>query len=340
MVARDTLEHRRARVNGVKLHYVTAGEGPPLVLLHGWPQTWYEWRDVIPDLADEYTVIAPDLRGLGDSRHRLRLRQRHRRDRRSRTGPRARVRRRPDRACRPRLGMPTAYAYAAQYRDEIRALCVLEAGLPGINEDEKRHLWHTRFHGVRDLPERLVAGRERLYLDWFYKEGRTIRRRSTTRPATEYVRCYSQAGGLRGGFEYYRAYETDAEHNRTRRGPEVPLALGGAVSVPIRTWSCRPVEGGSSHWIPEEDRRTFDRLTAFPTDMAAVAVLDRSGAVDAEIVGETGDVVVGAIVLLNVGVGDQPRLEVRLLGGVFAEDRRMLACFAERPADSTATASD
>ncbi len=277
MVSFDDLEHGQARVNDTKLHYVTAGDGPPLVLCHGWPQTWYEWRDVIPTLADDYTVIAPDLRGLGDSAtpstgydkdtvatdvrelvHGLGFGD----------DPIALV--------GHDWGMPTAYAYAAQYRDEVRALCVLEAGLPGINEDEKRHLWHTRFHGVPDLPERLVAGRERLYLDWFYKEGAYDPSAIDDAARDEYVRCYSQAGGLRGGFEYYRAYETDAEHNRVHAEDplELPvLALGGAASfreLPIRDMEAvatdvsGEVVDRAGHWIPEERPAYFvDRLTTF-----------------------------------------------------------------------------
>ncbi len=61
------VEHHYADLGEVVLHYVVAGEGPPVVLLHGWPQTWWEWRHVIPPLAEKYTVIAPDMRGLGDS---------------------------------------------------------------------------------------------------------------------------------------------------------------------------------------------------------------------------------------------------------------------------------
>ncbi|SER50153.1 alpha/beta fold hydrolase [Natrinema salaciae] len=282
MVERDSLEHGRARVNGIKLHYVTAGEGPPLVLLHGWPQTWYEWRDVIPQLAADYTVIAPDLRGLGDSETPV---SGYDKDTVA-TDVRELVHHlgfgdEPIALVGHDWGMPTAYAYAAQYRDEVRALCVLEAGLPGINEDGKRKLWHTRFHGVRDLPERLVAGRERLYLDWFYGEGAYDPSAIDDDARDEYVRCYSQAGGLRGGFEYYRAYETDAEHNQAHAEDplELPvLALGGAASfrdLPIRDMERVATDVDSEvveragHWIPEERPDYFvERLTAFLADAA------------------------------------------------------------------------
>lgn len=280
MVAAIDLEHGRARVNGVKLHYVTAGEGPPLVLCHGWPQTWYEWRDVIPKLADDYTVIAPDLRGLGDSEIPV---SGYDKDTVA-TDVRELVSQlgfddEPIALVGHDWGMPTAYAYAAQYREDVRALCVLEAGLPGINEDEKRKLWHTRFHEIRDLPERLVAGRERLYLDWFYGEGAYDPTAIDEDARDEYVRCYSRAGGLRGGFEYYRAYDTDAEHNQAHAEDplEMPvLALGGAASfreLPIRDMNevATDVQGEvvdrAGHWIPEERPAYFvDRLTAFLED--------------------------------------------------------------------------
>ncbi|QSX01037.1 alpha/beta fold hydrolase [Haloterrigena alkaliphila] len=277
----DALEHGLARVNGVKLHYVTAGEGPPLVLLHGWPQTWYEWREVIPDLAAEYTVIAPDLRGLGDSEAPL---SGYDKDTVA-TDVRELVHDlgfgdEPIALVGHDWGMPTAYAYAAQYRDEVDALCVLEAGLPGVREDEKRHLWHTRFHGVRDLPERLVAGREELYLSWFYKEGAYDPSAIDEDARDEYVRCYSQAGGLRGGFEYYRAYDEDAENNGAHAADplEMPvLALGGAASfrtLPIEDMEtvATDVEGEvverAGHWIPEERPDYFvERLTTFLEDV-------------------------------------------------------------------------
>lgn len=271
------IEHGTARVDGIDLHYVTAGDGPPLVLLHGWPQTWYEWRDVIPHLAETHTVVAPDLRGMGDSEkphdgydkdtvagdvrelvHELG----HGDDAVAVVGH--------------DWGMPTAYAYAAQYRDEVRALAVLEAGIPGVREDEKRKMWHTRFHQVRDLPERLVAGRERAYLSWFYREGAYDPAAIDERARDEYVRCYSAPGGLRGGFEYYRAYETDVEHNREHAEEplEIPvLALGGEASFgelaivdmrAVATDVRGEVVDRAGHWIPEERPDYFvDRLRAF-----------------------------------------------------------------------------
>ena len=258
------LTHGTARVNGVRLHYVVAGDGPPVVLLHGWPQTWYEWRHLVADLATDYTVVAPDLRGMGDSE-------------KAAGGYDKDTVATDVRELVHHLGydsvllvghdwgMPTAYAYAAQYRDEVRALAVMEAVLPGIREAEKpRPLWHVFFHQVRDLPERLVSGNERAYLSWFYRELSADPAAIGSEARDEYVRCYSSPGGLRGGFEYYRAYSTDAENNRVHAETplEMPvLALGGEHSFGEMT--VRDVEAvatdvdgevvpGTGHWIPEE----------------------------------------------------------------------------------------
>lgn len=277
-MASDEFDHGMARVNRTKLHYVTAGDGDPLVLLHGWPQTHYEWREVIPDLAEEYTVIAPDLRGMGDSD-------------KPRSGYDKRTVATDVRELVASLGyeeialvghdwgMPTAYAYAAQYPEEVAALTVLEAGLPGVNEHQKKKLWHTRFHEIRDLPEQLVAGREELYLSWFYRRGAYDPSAIDSEARAEYLRCYSAPGGLRGGFEYYRARDTDAEHNQEHAEEtlEMPvLALGGEASfreLPIRDMEAvaEDVRGEvverAGHWIPEERPDYFvDRLTEFLED--------------------------------------------------------------------------
>lgn len=276
MVGTDDFEYGTARVNGVELHYVRAGEGDPVVLLHGWPQTWYEWRHVIPDLAADYAVIAPDLRGMGDSE-------------KPRSGYDKRTVADDVWALVHDLGyesvslvghdwgMPTAYAYAARYREEVRALAVLEAMLPGIREDEKSGmLWHIRFHNVRDLPERLVSGRERTYLSWFYRVGAYDPSAIDEAARDEYVRCYSAPGGLRGGFEHYRAFDTDADHNREHAEEELEmpvLALGGEASfgdLPIEDMRAvaadvdGEVVGRCGHWIPEERPDYFlDRIRGF-----------------------------------------------------------------------------
>jgi len=270
----DSFDHHKARVNDTTIHYVTAGDGDPVVLLHGWPQTWYMWRDVIPELATEYTVIAPDLPGLGDSGRPV-------------TGYDKRTIATTIRALVADLGfdevalvghdwgMVVAYAYAAQYREEVATLAVMEAMLPGVRDNELKDEWHVRFHGVRDLPERLIAGNERLYLSWFYRQSAYDPTAVDEDATDEYVRCYSRPG-LRASLEYYRAYDDDAEHNRAfAEDPlEMPvLALGGeerfgedvladmrAVATDVRG----EVIERCGHWIPEERPDYFtERLRTF-----------------------------------------------------------------------------
>lgn len=275
------ITHGTERANGVSIHYVTAGDGEPLVLLHGWPQTWYEWRDVIPRLADEYTVIAPDLRGMGDSERPL-------------DGYDSNTVATDIRALVQNLGyetvslvghdwgMPTAYAYAAQYRDEVRAFAALDAILPGIRPDEKPQMWHFLFHQVQDLPELLVTGNERAYLSWFYHGGAYDPSAIDDDAVDEYLRSYSSPGGLRAGFEYYRAFDTDSEQIREHaKDPlEIPvLALGGATSFREQTINdieavATDVDGEvverTGHWIPEERPEYLtDRLLEFFDDAGA-----------------------------------------------------------------------
>ncbi len=276
-----TFTHHTAMVNDVRLRYVIGGQGDPLVLLHGWPQTWYEWRQVMPALAERYTVIAPDMRGLGDSSKPL-------------TGYDARTVATDIHALVQGLGYSrvflaghdlgawVAYAYAAAHRDEVRRLAVLEivpADEPIVQFttlNPQQSLWHFGFHFVRDLPEALIAGRERLYLSWFYRYGAYNPAAFDEADIDEYVRCYEAAGGMRAGFEYYRALFTNIEQTKedARTPLEMPLlALGGEVSFgdylgqewpKYATDVTAEVVPQAGHWIPEEQPGLLgDRLLTF-----------------------------------------------------------------------------
>jgi pimeloyl-ACP methyl ester carboxylesterase len=208
--------HHYADLGDVLIHYVTAGQGPPVVLLHGWPQTWWEWRHVIPALAGNYTVIAPDLRGLGDSSRPL-----DGYDKKT-------VANDVWRLVGEKLGHksfflvghdwggPTAYALAAGHPEAVRRLVILDVVIPGSGGDfsEGGRRWHHQFHMTPDLPEALVQGREDVYLAWFY---RTFAYRPDAigpDDLAEYLRTYRQPGAMRAGFAFYRAIAQDAADNQ------------------------------------------------------------------------------------------------------------------------------
>jgi pimeloyl-ACP methyl ester carboxylesterase len=264
----NSVTRHTSTVNGVRLHYLRAGSGDPVVLLHGWPQTSYEWRKILPALAARFTVIAPDLRGLGDSSKPV-------------TGYDKRTLADDVYKLLGELGVErihlvghdwggvVAYAYAAAHPGDVRSLAVLDVAIPGAGLEQipqaspTRGLWHISFHGVRDLPEALVSGRERTYLTWFYRTAYDPQAISEE-DIDEYVRCYSEPGALRAGFEYYRAIWQDVEHNRenAKTRLEMPvLALGGDRGFGDLTRHsleavARDVRGvvleRCGHWVPEE----------------------------------------------------------------------------------------
>jgi pimeloyl-ACP methyl ester carboxylesterase len=280
--------HHYAELGEVVLHYVTAGSGPPVVLLHGWPQTWWEWRHVIPALAQSHTVIAPDLRGLGDSSRPL-------------SGyDKKTVAEDIWRLVHGKLGHdrfllvghdwggPTAYALAAARPEAVRRLVILDVVIPGCGGDfsEGGRRWHHQFHMTPDLPEALIQGREETYLGWFYRTFAFRHDAIGQDDLAEYLRTYRQPGALRAGFAYYRAIPQDAADNREiiarLKLPMPVLALGGAVSYPHGRGRGREpeeslrrvatnVEGGivpaCGHFIPEEAPDLLrDRLLAFFRD--------------------------------------------------------------------------
>lgn len=274
--------HHYAEVGEVLLHYVTAGSGPPLVLLHGWPQTWYEWRLVMPTLAEKFTIIAPDLRGLGDSSRPL-------------TGYDKRtVANDVWQLVTEKLGYtsfclaghdwggPTAFALASMHPEAVTKLAIVDVVIPGdggeFSEGGKR--WHHQFHITPDLPEALVQGRERIYLQWFYQTFAYRPGSIDDKALDEFVRTYSQPGALRAGFSYYRAIAQDAKANADLlatgfRLPMSVLAVGGGVSYPNGRGRGGDVEASMrrvannvtghviaecGHFVPEEQPEQLAKL--------------------------------------------------------------------------------
>jgi len=263
------LTHHHADLPEVRLHYVTGGQGPAVVFLHGWPQTWYMWRHLLPVLATNHRVVAPDLRGLGDSS-------------RPATGYDKKTvsqdiwRLMHDVLGEERFfvaahdwGGPVAFSLAAQHREAVRAMAIFDVPVPGdgtpVFYDNR---WHHGLHWELDLPEALIAGREHIYLGHFYRTWGARPDVMSEADQAEYLRTYRQPGALRAGFSYYRAMRQDVADN------EAFLAADGRLPMPIwcyggggargrgpralESWQrvASDVRGGvvegCGHWIPEE----------------------------------------------------------------------------------------
>lgn len=279
-------DHRFATVEDVRMHYVTGGSGPPLVLLHGWPQTWYEWRGIMPELARHHTVYAVDLPGLGDSRgapasydkatlatyvHRLLADE---------LGLE-----RVDLAAHD-LGAGVGYQYAAQFPEHVRRYAHLDYPLPGptLSAREYRTFsWHLAFHHQERIPEALVGDEVRRYLALFYPQvayggvafgGPGAASPFSRREVREYARTYRRPAALTGGFELYRTLDEDEIANRRSGAVDVPtllmaaegtLASMRATTDPLLPKVVHAVEvPRSGHWLPEENPRfVIRRLLAF-----------------------------------------------------------------------------
>ena len=269
--------HSQCELGDVRLHYVTMGEGEPVVLLHGWPQTWFAWRRVMPLLAARHRVIAPDLRGLGDS-----SRPESGYDKRTMGGDIWRLVNGHlglDRFCLVGhdWGGPVAYALARDHPEAVRRLAILDVTIPGdgspnISQGGRR--WHHAFHQTPGLPEALVAGREAIYLGWFFRNYGHRPDALGEEEVAEYLRCYTQPGAMTAGFALYRALPQDIADNaaaaRRFTLPMPVLALGGAESwgrreevVESLRRLAKNVGGGvienSGHWIPEEQPEELSR---------------------------------------------------------------------------------
>jgi pimeloyl-ACP methyl ester carboxylesterase len=215
----DGAASRHATVNGVQLHYVIAGSGDPVLLVHGWPETWYAWRKVIPILAARFTVVAPDMRGYGDSErpiggydkvtvatdlHEL-----------MRSLGFGRVH-----LVAQDMGGPVGYAYAASFPADVRDFVFIESAIPGFGLEASMDVahggsWHMGFNMTEGINELLVAGRERPFIEYFYRRGTLHPDALTPSDIDEYARSYA-AGGLVASFNYYRTLLDDAKINREK----------------------------------------------------------------------------------------------------------------------------
>ena len=274
----STIGSRTVMIEGVKLHYLTAGHGPTLILLHGYTQTSRMWRPIIPLLAEKFNVIAPDLPGIGDSAipkdgldmktaairvHALA---------KSLGVDKARV-------VGHDIGLMVAYAYAAQFPAETEKLVLMDAFLPGVAGWETVYnnpgIWHFRFNGP--TAEALVRGRERVYFQHFWNDFAADKNRSLSKAdRAAYAAAYARPGRMRAGWAYFvsfgQAAKDFAQLSQTKLSMP-SLAIGGEqangelLGQQIRAVASEAkvvVLKNTGHWVLEENpKETTDALINF-----------------------------------------------------------------------------
>jgi pimeloyl-ACP methyl ester carboxylesterase len=273
-----TIASYDAMILGVKLHYTMAGHGPTVILLHGYAETSRMWTSILPLLAERFTVIAPDLPGIGDSAipadgldmktAAIRIHELAR----SLGIAKARV-------VGHDIGLMVAYAYAAQFPAEVEKLVVMDAFLPGVSGWEGVYnnpdLWHFRFHGP--TPEALVQGRERAYFDYYWNDFAADKTRSIPEADRKaYAAAYARPGRMQAGWGYFASFPQAAKDfaqlSQTRLTMPV-LSIGGEKSLGgvlgeqmklVASDVTVVVLKNTGHWILEENpKETTDALAKF-----------------------------------------------------------------------------
>jgi pimeloyl-ACP methyl ester carboxylesterase len=261
-------QSRFANVNGVRLHYLTAGKGDPVVLLHGYAETSHMWLPLIAELAKTHAVVAPDLRGAGqsstppDGYAKAAMAQDIHALARKLGYERIRI-------VGHDIGLMVAYAYAAQYPSEVDRIVLMDAFLPGVGKWRDvwlmRDLWHFHFYGKTPLA--LVHGRERIYFEHFWNDFAANPKHSVPeRDRRIYAKAYARPGGMRSGFEYFRTFEQDAKEFALFAQAPLPMPMlvltgekaSGDFLIEQGRQVATNVEGvvvpGSGHWLMEEAR--------------------------------------------------------------------------------------
>jgi pimeloyl-ACP methyl ester carboxylesterase len=258
--------HQYATVNGIKIHYVTGGKGDPLVLIHGFGQNWYMWNRILPELSKHFTIIAPDLPGLGESD-------------------------KPDSGYDKKtmaatihslvkqlghnnvnlaghdIGLMVAYAYAAQFPNEVKKLALMDALLPGVEpvwSTVKGQAWWFGFFGWKPSGE-IVSGKERAFFTGFWPLVSFVKEPFTKEETEEFIRAYSVPGSTTGAFHWFGAFDQDAKDNQVfmKTKLKMPLlAMGGEhFSAAFLEAHCKLVAEnvsatnikGAAHWIVQEN---------------------------------------------------------------------------------------
>ena len=272
------IESRFAEVNGIRMHYLESGQGAPVILMHGYAQNSHMWQPLMRELAKTHRVVAPDLRGFGDT-----TKAESGYDKKSmaqdvhalaqslgikKTG-----------VVGHDIGLMVAYAYAAQYPEEVDRIALLDAFIPGVGDTTNlfllKDLWHFHFYGKTPLA--LVSGRERIYFEHFWNDFAADGTKSVSEADRQfYTKKYAQPGAMKAGMEVFRAFDQDAKDNAVFAKTKLTmpmLVLGGEKSggdflITQGKMVADNVEGvivtGSGHWLVDEaPGQVIPKLTAF-----------------------------------------------------------------------------
>jgi pimeloyl-ACP methyl ester carboxylesterase len=276
--AGENINARDARIGNMQLHYLTAGNAPAtVILLHGFAETSRMWRPIVPLLAQKFTVIAPDLPGIGDSSipdkvDMLDAARKIHELARSLNIEKARV-------VGHDIGLMVAYAYAAQFPNETEKLAVMDAFLPGVPGWEAIYnapnIWHFRFNG--EYPEKLVQGRERIYFEYFWNVLAADKTHSIPEPDRKaYTEAYSKPGRMRAAWKYFASWpqlaKDFAQLSQVKLTMPV-LAIGGEKSLGNELGAQMKLVAdnvevvvlpNTGHWILEErPKETTEALVNF-----------------------------------------------------------------------------
>ncbi|WP_316829833.1 alpha/beta hydrolase [Pedobacter aquatilis] len=262
----SNFKHQYATVNGVKIHYVIGGKGDPLLLVHGFGQNWYMWNRLLPELSKHFTIIAPDLRGVGESgktaagynkknmavdMHQLMQKLGYNKVN----------------VAGHDIGLMVAYAYAAQFPDEVKKLALMDALLPGIEpvwSQVKAQAWWFGFFAQPHAGE-LVSGKVALFLTDFWPVVGFKKNAFTKAETAEFIRAYSVPGATTGAFHWFGYFNQDAKDNEVFAGKKLkmPVLTVGSdhFAAPFLATHTRLVAENvkesiikdSGHWVVQEN---------------------------------------------------------------------------------------
>ncbi|MBC6110910.1 alpha/beta fold hydrolase [Pedobacter fastidiosus] len=262
----SNFKHQYATVNGVKLHYVIGGKGAPLLLVHGFGQNWYMWNRLLPELSKHFTVIAPDMRGVGESgktkggydkknmavdMHELMKKLGYKNIN----------------LAGHDIGLMVAYAYAAQFPTEVKKMALMDALLPGIEpvwSQVKAQAWWFGFFAQPHAGE-LVSGKVGLFLTDFWPVVGFQKNAFTVAERNEFIRAYSVPGATTGAFHWFGYFDQDAKDNMIfakRKLPMPVLAMGSDhFAAPFLATHTKLVADNvvesvikdSGHWVVQEN---------------------------------------------------------------------------------------